>query len=776
MDACDASVTPKVVRVRAKDVLDQVRFGQGIAESDRHLERYFVRTPAFSEIVRDEAHLILGVKGSGKTAIARVLGSGMLNIPELKDVRTIPASVAQNTALFTNIPIQPDESQMQKVWLAYCLSLAAHQLLESGAPDDVTQPVADLLTAADLAPSTETAPEETMQRLVQSLGGLSGAAESQTHRPLAVLDPPRFRWLRPDYNFKPLAEQLQRSFETVDTRCWILLDRLDETFAAEPQLEMAALRGLLRAHLELVHYGDRVRCKIFLRSDIFDHVTQTEGFRNLDHFDAVHLTWRRSDVLGLIAERIRVSSSFTEMNAPTSLDEIVVHRCVPATVSYFTGHRHLETNAVDWCLETTAARKDEPSPRNILRLLREAQRLALTRLDAVTAEYDFTRPLIRDNELIDALDVLSETRLIGTIYAENNHLRPFVEAFQHQTRRATRQTLTARLFEVDSSCDVKRVLWDLQSIGFLYLITPGVFDVAPLYLPALDIERSNANRTDEHRVVRAGISESPERVRDAAKELSSQGEHKVATELLIRGFSIPMENAILAANIAVESRSLEMMSVVETLLERDDFAESLIGKRVALNYALGRPDRARELSNSINTAESLDVAIGQFIGSLTFDSRLESGVWRQLLRARDWESQNASAWDKIVPIAASSRVLAVARGMKGAESFAAAAKGVFLDWYGEPERVPAADLMRFLSTYARDRAHAPVGMFPYQVVSIAYVLGMAGSLSNELSEELVTSLAAHVQSSPQRHQRTFRDWAELDALARAVVAQIGATQ
>lgn len=756
----------------AREVLEKIQLGLGVAESDKELERYFVATPAFREVLRDEVHVVLGVKGSGKTAISRVLAGGKLEVPELASIIMVSAFQTQADTPFVNLPDEVDESTFRQLWLAYFVSLGAQAVLQRKLGDaTVRSSLTRSLQDVDILPDEAQGPDRVLRSMIQRISPLpthdSGPAGS------AGPDLGQSRWLSPDYDFAPLVASVSEAIGGAGLQCWILLDRLDEAFGTRPQLVTPALRGLLRAHLDLLAWSDFLKTKIFLRSDIYTRVTQHEGFLNLDHILDVTLTWRRSEIIELIAQRLRASAAAPALNAPTLPAHELVDRMVPGQVTYFTGRRHATSGALDWCIEMTAARRDEPSPRNVLRMLREAQRTALVRLISSNEEHDPLRPLLRDADLVDAWPTVSKARLTDSIYAEANHLRPYVESFRHTPMRATRNTLVTRFREVSPECDANALLEELVSRGFLYQDGAGSFDVAPLYLPALDIGVSSSPKQDRYRVVSSDLKGStPERLRDVAKELAGEGQLQEAVQLLIEGYTITSENAVLACNIAVQSRDRESLKNIDSLFEREEFAKSLIGKRIAVKYALRIERSARSLADSISQDEELDDAYGSFIGSLTFDSSLEDRVWRSLLESRDWESVGASKWSRLIPPLASSRMLAVVRGRQGAAEYNDAILETFNSWFPSGVGSIAPSIQEFLMAYLEDFRTTVVGVFPYQLVSMAAVLRVGSLLDPQMEEALAASLVRHVGSSAEKHQRSFRDWAAYDELARSVVERL----
>src|SRR5438874_13255296 len=74
-----------------KEALRQLRLGSSVAESDDDLQDYFVETESFRSLIRGDGDIVAGDKGTGKSAIFKILAAQYENIPELKRVDVIPA-------------------------------------------------------------------------------------------------------------------------------------------------------------------------------------------------------------------------------------------------------------------------------------------------------------------------------------------------------------------------------------------------------------------------------------------------------------------------------------------------------------------------------------------------------------------------------------------------------------------------------------------------------------------------------------------------------------
>jgi hypothetical protein len=76
-----------------------------------------------------------------------------------------------------------------------------------------------------------------------------------------------------------LAELVNAALEQSNYQIWVLLDRLDVAFVESHDLEKNALRALFRVYRDFANF-DRIKLKIFLRSDIWDRMG-TGGFAKL---------------------------------------------------------------------------------------------------------------------------------------------------------------------------------------------------------------------------------------------------------------------------------------------------------------------------------------------------------------------------------------------------------------------------------------------------------------------------------------------------------------
>src|ERR1017187_9937714 len=112
--------------------LNKLDFGTGASEQEKYLRTYFYRSLAFDKACEASTCLILGAKGSGKSAIFRIMSEDCQDIPEFKNPNIfIPLhAILRNDYLFlqTKIPSSVDYSTL---WKFYFSTIIAFALVET---------------------------------------------------------------------------------------------------------------------------------------------------------------------------------------------------------------------------------------------------------------------------------------------------------------------------------------------------------------------------------------------------------------------------------------------------------------------------------------------------------------------------------------------------------------------------------------------------------------------------------------------------------------------
>ncbi len=318
----------------ARDVLRQLNLGNSVAEHDDALERYFVETEVFRNLVSGEKDIVAGDKGTGKTALYRILvRRAPIVLPSGVAVEVLSGFNPVGNPVFQRLA-QGDvleEGQYTSVWKAYFLSLVGNWVLtiyEDGFTERMEE-LDQLLRRLDLR-SRDDLPSAVFSGLLNLVKRLANPKAAEV---AVSIGPQGMPIVVPKVEFEdpgpppqnPVVIPHEIAFALLndvlaeeDIVVWIAMDRLDEAFQGFPKAEIPALRALLRSYLDLQPF-DRVRLKLFLRRDLFRRVT-AGGFVNLTHVNArrTDISWDDEDLFALLHRRFLENVDFIRaLGSPT---------------------------------------------------------------------------------------------------------------------------------------------------------------------------------------------------------------------------------------------------------------------------------------------------------------------------------------------------------------------------------------------------------------------------------------------------------------------------
>jgi hypothetical protein len=457
------------------DILRTLDLGSSVAEFDQMIDRHFVMTNAYQGLIEGKADIVAGDKGAGKTTIYRYLQQEYTKIPQLRKVEVVSGFNPSGNPIFRRL-IQPKpytEGQYLSFWKAYFLSLVGNWLLKicDGSYSANLQRLDTALISGGLR-SKDDSVETIFSRLSKMFRRLTspkgaGVEFSLNESGIPIFNP-KVEFADPDFNeenndelfdYDAALSLLNITLDENDITVWILLDRLDEAFTGYPDIEVPALRGLLRTYLDLLAF-DRIGLKLFVRKDLFRKIIRG-GFVNLTHITArkIDIIWDQEDLFALLCRRIKVCDEFLHhlsLEKPT--DKEVFAKVFSEKIS----PRKLTWR---WILEQIKDGSGFVAPRNLVDLVNLAIE-EQTRVESrAPREYRADIPIIEFDSLRRALLRLSKRRVEDTLLAEaTNDVAVLIEGFRGRKVEQNSDTI-AEVFGVLPS-QAKEFAEVLINIGF----------------------------------------------------------------------------------------------------------------------------------------------------------------------------------------------------------------------------------------------------------------------------------------------------------------------
>jgi len=436
-----------------REILNEVSFGKRIAEEEiAELSSYFVETDQWKRIYYGEVDIVYGPKGSGKSAIYFLLINKQAEL-EKKGIITIAAENPRGTPVFKDIASDPPTTEIEfcNLWKLYLATLIGYYLRQNGNPDakelvSVLEKAGLLTRERNLRGMLQSVVEYVRyRRSVESIeGGMQ--LDPTTGTPMGFTGKITLR--EPSSKLKGLGyisiDNLLESINTIlsqsETSIWLLIDRLDVAFADSLELEQNALRALFKVYLDIINL-ERISLKVFLRSDIWNRITDS-GFREASHITrGVTIQWDEPSLLNLVVRRILknevikdyLNVTEEEVLSDYKKQEELFYRIFPDQVD----PSDKQPSTFTWMLSRTADGSDYTAPRELIHLLSATREEQLRKLELGNTE-PLRELLFEGSSIKKALLEVSKVRVEQTLYSEYPSVRPYLAKLD---RRKTEQSV-----------------------------------------------------------------------------------------------------------------------------------------------------------------------------------------------------------------------------------------------------------------------------------------------------------------------------------------------
>lgn len=311
----------------------RIEWGDDAAERDEKLAQYFVTPPEFGQLTAFQRSFVTGRKGSGKSALLKMLKLHLADVPKTCCVTIRPGNFfLEESSNWTDFPEATVRLAMAAAWqMEMCKQMIVKvgESLGGTLARGELQRVRKFARTEDLVISDPIeAIAELLQKLLPKRTKAAGVEiEFRPPTPKASINLPKF-------------EMQMDAIANKGYRLVFLLDDLDK-FWTGSDYSLNLLLGLLQAKENLERINNNIKCVIFLRDDVkrilLRNTSESDKLR-----DDVQITWSRSGLRTLLANRIRHGMRSQSVSPPPE-DIDVILQVFPEKVGTFLFENWLES-------------------------------------------------------------------------------------------------------------------------------------------------------------------------------------------------------------------------------------------------------------------------------------------------------------------------------------------------------------------------------------------------------------------------------------------------
>lgn len=497
------------------DLLDSLDFGSSVAEEEtKNLQKYFVDTRFWRNLSNDKYDIILGAKGSGKSALYLNLISkrdefaqrGII-IVEAENPRGDTVFGLLNSATRTEKYDNPNKEALIHddiidFWKLYFLTVITSKLRSTGFKGEHFSVIESLLESAGLLPKTTSLTDAFNNvlhflRQVVSLQffqpevEVNPATGTFTFKGKISFEKYSSKEHKEGYNtLDDLLGKINDDLAEANQTVWILLDRLDVAFVDEKDLERRALKALFMVYNSLKRY-EQLRCKIFLRDDIMMKITY-DGLREASHLTRmINLAIDENTLFNILIKRLLNNPSIIQIykvNVEDCLADVekqkqLFESVFPEKIKENEG----EHSVFDWVVSRISDGNGVFTPRELIYFLNQSkeQQIELLELGNKIPEGKFFAP----DALKRAIREVSKAKFERTLIAENPDQVDNFKKFRSARAQVSTEWMKSMLRDKAGKKieDVDLFANALSDIGFLKRVSETEWQIPYIYQYALGI-------------------------------------------------------------------------------------------------------------------------------------------------------------------------------------------------------------------------------------------------------------------------------------------------
>jgi hypothetical protein len=480
-----------------QQIVSHMNFGRVDGETDNRFEQCFIGTEMLRQVLLPQHALVVGNKGSGKSAMCRLLVEDLKKVKPLlpkqfDEIFCIPAYGLQSEEYLPNIELReliPNTvDEFRYYWLLYLGLKVSSTLLR----DERMQSL--ILKSKNERIKTAHA---TLKHLLVDVGlnEQKGVVAKLLHKYHKMKQSKLYKSSIKGYDRHIAADFKQKTgvsiiamLEAIDailqeTNClaWIMLDKLDLLFVDDIQKLRASITGLVQL---LVQYGNQfknIHFKIFLRNDIYRQLHIVNKSHLISY--TIEMKWRGPLLLKLLVARAVVDPHVQAQCEEMLGEQVDVTNVILGTEDYVQrifytifeksgdhqGENDLSAASThQWILKRLVDGMGNSFPRELIHLGNRAveKQREYNRLEG---KHKATR-LLSMRALKEAFQSISQYRCDTYLYSEFPHLAKHFDVFRGSESALFHREELYMLFEPLSpkSDEAIRAMFDvglLQPLG-----------------------------------------------------------------------------------------------------------------------------------------------------------------------------------------------------------------------------------------------------------------------------------------------------------------------
>lgn len=480
-----------------KSLLDlrRLNFGKAYAESDDYLSKDYVNNSALESVIFGRANIITGQKGSGKSAILRIISHILrydvnLNqqeniveyLSEIDGKVIIELNQTHNLDIYKFIVNQKtladsDPEKFKLLWLCYIGVLVGQRIVEKE-QFDLIEPQHFVDLKALLKPfKIEAGKSNLTEIVINKLKNIKIKVKLLFNAFDAEISHKESRGKRiVELDLFKLLDHENMIIHNLETTCWILIDKLDDFYKYNQEKMEALIKGLFLAVEELRDFPS-IQPIVFIRTDIYERA----GIKDADKFrdSKFEITWDSDETLRFLAKRLYHSPQIKNIIAYREFDKHMVELLIKAFFPIDMKHINkkgleLYQPFVTWFKHHLENGKEYISPRDIIVFLNKCVSMELKQLKSTGRTTALRFPIVSETSVKNAYKEISEEKfedikkLTGHVdllhYLHDKKMRTFTFTKIKSMIKITGASRSEQQKEQDK---LQGFISDLEALGFL---------------------------------------------------------------------------------------------------------------------------------------------------------------------------------------------------------------------------------------------------------------------------------------------------------------------